>query len=157
MPLLFAITLFVSAFLLFLVQPMIAQMILPLLGGTPAVWNTCMVFFQAVLLAGYGYTHFATTHLPTKRQTLVQGCLLMLPFVMLILPIGIGAWTPATEVNPIFSVLYILLIAVGLPFFVVATSAPSFAALVFQHRPSVVERPLLPVRSQQLGQYAGAD
>jgi hypothetical protein len=123
-PLLFAITLFVSAFLLFLVQPMIAQMILPLLGGTPAVWNTCVVFFQAVLLAGYGYTHFATTHLPTKRQTLLQGCLLMLPFVMLILPIGIGAWTPATEVNPIFSVLYILLIAVGLPFFVVATSAP---------------------------------
>ncbi len=52
MPLLFAATLFVSAFLLFLIQPMIAQMILPLLGGTPAVWNTCMVFFQAALLAG---------------------------------------------------------------------------------------------------------
>src|SRR5262249_27529603 len=57
LPFLFAITLFVSATLLFLVQPMIAKMILPLLGGTPAVWNTCMVFFQAALLAGYAYAH----------------------------------------------------------------------------------------------------
>ena len=59
----FAITLFVSAFLLFLVQPMIGKMILPKLGGTPQVWNTCMVFFQTVLLAGYFYTHAASTYL----------------------------------------------------------------------------------------------
>ncbi|HYV37416.1 MAG TPA: hypothetical protein VE988_17045, partial [Gemmataceae bacterium] len=124
MPLLFAVTLFVSAFLLFLVQPMIAQMILPRLGGTPAVWNTCMVFFQAALLAGYGYTHSATTYMPVKRQTLVQGGLLLVPLVLLMLPFSIGDWTPATEVNPIWSVLYILLISVGIPFFVVATSAP---------------------------------
>jgi hypothetical protein len=122
-PLLFAITLFVSAFLLFLVQPLIAQMILPLLGGTPAVWNTCMVFFQAALLAGYAYTHSASTYMPVKRQTLVQGGLLLLPLIF-VLPFTIGDWTPATEVNPIWSVLYILLLVVGLPFFVVATSAP---------------------------------
>jgi hypothetical protein len=122
-PLLFAATLFVSAFLLFLVQPLIAQMILPLLGGTPAVWNTCMVFFQAALLAGYAYTHSATTYMPVKRQTLVQGGLLLLPLIF-VLPFTIGDWTPATEVNPIWSVLYILLLVVGLPFFVVATSAP---------------------------------
>ncbi|HEV3448343.1 MAG TPA: hypothetical protein VG099_27150, partial [Gemmataceae bacterium] len=88
MPLLFAATLFVSAFLLFLIQPMIAQMILPRLGGTPAVWNTCMVFFQAALLAGYGYTHSATTFLPTRRQTIMQICLLALPFVFFLLPFG---------------------------------------------------------------------
>jgi hypothetical protein len=123
-PLLFAATLFVSAFLLFLVQPMIAQIILPLLGGTPAVWNTCMVFFQAALLAGYFYTHSATTYFPVKRQTLVQGVLLILPLALFMLPFSIGNWTPATEVNPIWSVLYILLLVVGLPFFVVATSAP---------------------------------
>jgi hypothetical protein len=123
-PLLFAATLFVSAFLLFLVQPMIAQMILPLLGGTPAVWNTCMVFFQAALLAGYAYTHSATTYMPVKRQTLVQGLLLILPFALFMLPFSIGEWTPTTEANPIWSVLYILLIVVGVPFFVVATSAP---------------------------------
>ena len=56
MPLFFAATLFVSALLLFWVQPMIAKMLLPLLGGTPTVWNTCMVFFQATLLAGYAYS-----------------------------------------------------------------------------------------------------
>src|SRR4051794_11136144 len=88
LPLLFAVTLFVSAFLLFLVQPMIGKMILPRLGGTPAVWNTCMVFFQAVLLAGYAYTHNVTTYLPTRRQLLLQGGVLVLPF--LFLPFAIG-------------------------------------------------------------------
>ena len=62
MPKLFGVTLFVSATLLFLVQPMVGKMILPLLGGTPAVWNTCMVFFQALLLAGYYYAHKTTTN-----------------------------------------------------------------------------------------------
>ena len=61
----YAITLFVSAFLLFLVQPIIGQKILPKLGGTPSVWNTCVVFFQVTLLIGYAYTHF-TTKLPVR-------------------------------------------------------------------------------------------
>src|SRR5215813_8030777 len=81
-------TLFVSAFLLFLVQPMIAKMILPKLGGTPAVWNTCMVFFQATLLAGYVYSHVTTTWLSLRLQTLVHACLLGLP--ALVLPISIA-------------------------------------------------------------------
>ena len=67
----YAITLFVSAFLLFLVQPIIGQKILPKLGGTPSVWNTCVVFFQVTLLIGYAYTHF-TSKLPVKRQILVH-------------------------------------------------------------------------------------
>ena len=124
MPLLFAATLFVSAFLLFLIQPMIAQMILPRLGGTPAVWNTCMVFFQAALLAGYGYTHSATTYAPVRRQTFFQFGLLALPLLFFMLPFGIGSWAPPTNSNPIVSVLTILLLTVGLPFLVVATSAP---------------------------------
>jgi hypothetical protein len=121
-PLLFAVTLFVSAFLLFLVQPLVGKMILPLLGGTPAVWNTCMVFFQAALLAGYAYTHSVSTYLPTRRQLILQSCLLVLPF--LFLPFAIGAWQPPTESNPAFAVLGILAVMVGIPFFVVATSAP---------------------------------
>src|SRR4030065_486533 len=60
MQLVFALTLFTSAPLLFVVQPLFAKMVLPLLGGTPAVWNTCMVFYQAALLAGYAYAHLAT-------------------------------------------------------------------------------------------------
>ena len=67
-PILFAVTLFVSALLLFLVQPMIAKMILPFLGGSPAVWNTCQVFFQAVLLVGYTYAHVSTGWLGVRNQ-----------------------------------------------------------------------------------------
>ena len=69
----FAFTLFVSAFLLFLVQPMIGKMILPRLGGTPQVWNTCMLFFQIVLLAGYSYTHSISTWLKPRQQMIVHG------------------------------------------------------------------------------------
>ena len=118
----FSLTLFTSAALLFLVQPMIGKMILPQLGGTPAVWNTCMVFFQGVLLVGYGYTHLLTTTQSTRRQVLIQGCLLFLPFV--VLPFSLGTWMPETVGNPIFSLLGKLTIMVGLPFFMVSTTAP---------------------------------
>ena len=118
----FALTLFTSATLLFLVQPMIGKMILPLLGGTPAVWNTCMVFFQAVLLAGYAYTHLVSTRLSRRSQLLLQSALLAGPFFFL--PFTLGSWTPPADSNPIFSVLWILTIVVGVPFFVVSTTAP---------------------------------
>jgi hypothetical protein len=118
----FSLSLFVSATILFLVQPMIGKMILPQLGGTPAVWNTCMVFFQGVLLVGYGYTHLLTTTQPTKRQVLIQSVLLFLPF--LVLPFSLGDWTPPTESNPIFQLLIKLSIMVGLPFLMVSTTAP---------------------------------
>ena len=80
---LFALALFVSATLLFFVQPLIAKMILPLLGGAPAVWLTCLVFFQAVLLAGYLYAHAATQRLGPRRQLLVHLVLLLLPVALL--------------------------------------------------------------------------
>src|ERR1044072_3487314 len=80
----FAITLFVSAFLLFLVQPMIGKMILPKLGGTPQVWNTCMLFFQTVLLAGYAYTHTLTPRLPVRKQIMVHLGMLILPLLFLL-------------------------------------------------------------------------
>jgi hypothetical protein len=120
---LFAITLFVSATLLFLVQPMIAKMILPSLGGTPAVWNTCMVFFQAVLLAGYAYAHASTAWLGTRRQVFLHAGLLLLP--LLVLPIGVArGWVPPGDANPIPWLLALLLVSVGLPFFLLSTSAP---------------------------------
>jgi hypothetical protein len=130
----FAATLFVSAFLLFLVQPMIGKMILPRLGGAPQVWNTCMVFFQAALLAGYAYTHTVSTKLPLRRQLIVHGCILFLPFLILllglagiispVLPFTVADWIPPPGANPIWSTLGILTVVVGIPFFVVATSAP---------------------------------
>ena len=116
-------TLFISATLLFMVQPMVGKMILPHLGGTPAVWNTCMVFFQGVLLVGYSYTHSLSSYQPRTRQIIIHGLLLLTPF--LVLPFTLGEnWSPPSDHNPIFAVLWLLLGMVGLPFFVVATSAP---------------------------------
>src|SRR5262245_60607484 len=103
-------------------------MILPKLGGTPQVWNTCMVFFQAVLLAGYGYTHFVSTRLTVRRQLLLHCVVLLIPIIFLVPPIGplnILDWAPTNlGGNPIPQTLGILALVVGVPFFVVATSAP---------------------------------
>src|SRR5438270_1911397 len=102
-----ALTLFLSSSLLFLVQPMIAKMVLPLLGGSPAVWNTCMVFFQAALLAGYLYAHGVTRRLPPRRQFAWHAVLLLLPLVPLLLlrfdavRIARDWMPPPTEANPV--------------------------------------------------------
>ena len=88
MPFLFAATLFVSAALLFLVQPMVGKTILLKLGGSPAVWNTCMVFYQALLLLGYYYAHKSSTHLSTRRQVAVHATLLLVA-------VGVMAKTPS--------------------------------------------------------------
>ena len=123
---LFAITLFVSAFILFLVQPIIGKMILPRLGGTPQVWNTCMVFFQMVLLLGYFYTHASSTRLKLRHQLILHCVLLFLPFLILLPqgPFNIEKFTPTLGANPLLSTLWFLFLVVGLPFFVVSTSAP---------------------------------
>src|SRR5258705_13096354 len=87
--LLYSITMFVGATLLFVVQPMVGKMILPLLGGTPAVWSTCMVFFQAALLGGYAYAHATTAWLGIRRQTILHLALLAVPLA--VLPLGVDA------------------------------------------------------------------
>ncbi len=130
---LYAVTLFISAFLLFLVQPIIGQKILPKLGGTPSVWNTCVVFFQLTLLVGYAYTHF-TSKLPVKRQIMIHCLLLLVPFLFLFMPMLLGwpdaqpfyvdNFMPPPGANPITYTLYFLAIIVGVPFFVVSTTAP---------------------------------
>jgi hypothetical protein len=120
--LLFTLTLFLSAALLFLVQPLVARLVLPLLGGTPAVWNTCMVFFQAVLLAGYAYAHAAPRWLGPRRQPFLHLLLLPLPFLVLPLALPANATPPAAV--PVFWLLGLLFVVAGLPFFVVSTSAP---------------------------------
>jgi hypothetical protein len=123
MLLVFGATIFLSASLLFLVQPMVAKMVLPLLGGTPAVWNTCMVFFQAFLLAGYAYAHATPARLGLRRQVWLHGALLGVPF--LVLPIAVsGGFLPPAGSNPIPWLLGLLTISVGLPFFAVSTTAP---------------------------------
>lgn len=127
MQVLFAVTLFASATLLFLIQPMFAKMVLPKLGGTPAVWNTCMVFYQATLLAGYVYAHLSIKYLGPRRQAIIHAPLMLLPW--LVLPIGVAAgWTPPSDVNPIPWLLMLLAVSVGLPFLFVSASAPMLQA-----------------------------
>jgi hypothetical protein len=120
---LFSFTLFISAFLLFWVQLMVAKMILPLLGGSPSVWNTCLFFFQATLLLGYGYSHLTTMWWSVRRQAAIHSSLLLV--VIAFLPITLAkGWVPPHDANPIPWLLALLLLSVGFPFFVVATSAP---------------------------------
>jgi hypothetical protein len=119
----FALTLFTSATLLMVVQPIIGKMITPLLGGTPAVWNTCMVFFQAVLLAGYAYAHSTTTWLGTRKQALMHLAILVIPFGFFPLAVNEELIQGHLD-NPIPPLLLLLVTSVGVPFFVVSTSAP---------------------------------
>ncbi|MEP6918682.1 MAG: spermidine synthase, partial [Acidobacteriota bacterium] len=118
---LFAATLFVSAFLMFLIEPMIARILLPSLGGAPAVWNTCLVFFQAMLLVGYGYAHGATQYLGIRRHIVLHSVLLLLPLI--VLPIAVRQSPPQGLDSPTFWLLATLLGSIGLPFFVLSTSA----------------------------------
>ena len=121
--LLHALTLFTGATLLFVMQPMVGKMILPLLGGTPAVWSTCMVFFQAALLGGYAYAHVLTSRLRPSRQVLVHVVALALPFA--VLPLAVNPrLLRGGEANPILDVLTLLSLSVGLPFLVVSATAP---------------------------------
>src|SRR5215216_5414625 len=125
MAFLFAAALFVSAFLLFWVQPMVGKMVLPLLGGTPAVWNTCMLFFQAALLAGYAYTLALTRWLSPRAQASVHAGLLVAAALALPVALGAGAAGGAPEGgSPAWWLLKTLLVTVGPPFFVLSASAP---------------------------------
>jgi hypothetical protein len=119
----FTVTLALSAALLFSVQPMFAKMVLPLLGGTPAVWNTSMVFFQAALLAGYAYAHYSTQLLDVRRQSILHLVVLVAAFV--VLPVAVATdWSPPMEATPAPWLLALLTVSIGLPFFALSATAP---------------------------------
>jgi predicted O-methyltransferase YrrM len=125
----FTLTLFQSALLLFWVQPMVGKILLPYLGGTPAVWNTCMVFFQGLLLGGYSYAHFLSSMSKSKQIKVHAGllCAGLIPLVLLqfqIEPLTRSILPTPTESNPIPWLLAVLLFSAGVPFFAVSTTAP---------------------------------
>ncbi|HEY2817041.1 MAG TPA: fused MFS/spermidine synthase [Casimicrobiaceae bacterium] len=121
--LLSATTIFASAFLLFLVQPIIAKEILPWFGGSAAVWTTCLVFFQSALLLGYAYADWSVRNLKPKRQ--VQLHIAALVVSLLLLPIVPGAfWKPAGDENPVWRILGLLAATMGLPYFLLSTTSP---------------------------------
>jgi spermidine synthase len=118
----FSTSAFLSALLLFLVQPMVGKMYLPLLGGSPNVWNTCVLFFQVSLLAGYYFAHVLTRKVPLSRQFVVVGALALASFI--VLPVSAGDRLPPGRENPMDWLLFELAITVGLPFFLLSTVSP---------------------------------
>ena len=151
---LFSITLFLSAALMFLVQPMFAKFILPLFGSTPAVWNASMLFFQTTLLAGYLYAHESTMRLGVRRQAALHVGVLMVP--LLVLPIGVPAdWLPPVESNPVPALLGLLAVAVGLPFFVVSTTAPLLQRWLAGTSHPAAADPYFLYRASNLGSVLG--
>lgn len=121
----YAFTLLISAALLFSVQPMFSKMVLPLLGGTPQVWNTAMLFFQATLLAGYAYAHGTSRFLNIRAQSILH--LVLLCLFLSVLPFAIPEGTiPPFEDDPTFWQLGLMAVIVGGPFFVLSGSAPMF-------------------------------
>ena len=124
---LFAITIFLSAFLLFQIQPIVAKMILPWFGGSSSVWSTCMVFFQAELLLGYAYVHWLHERFAVSRQALIHGSLLALS--LLTLPvIADPAWKGMAMTHPSWSVLLVLASVVGAPYLLLSTTGPLMQA-----------------------------
>ena len=120
---LFASTILLSAFLLFLVQPIIAKQILPWFGGTSAVWTTCLVFFQVVLLAGYTYSHLATRYLSPKQQARLHIALLVVS--LLFLPIiPSEALKPAAGADAALRIVLLLVATIGLPYFLLSSTGP---------------------------------
>ncbi len=120
---LYAAALFLSAALLFFVQPMVAKMILPFLGGSPAVWNTCLFFFQTFLLLGYLYAHFGSSWLGVRQHMILH--LVIAVAALYFLPVTIPSlWLESSDYTPVNLVLWVLLVSVGFPFFVLSASAP---------------------------------
>src|SRR2546429_7502742 len=119
---LYAVTIFLSACLLFQVQPLIAKMILPWFGGSAAVWTVCMLFFQVLLLGGYVYSHaYVRLRIPARRHIHIA----LLALAAATLPLAAGAaWKPAGGEDPTWRILGLLATSVGLPYFTLSTTGP---------------------------------
>jgi hypothetical protein len=130
--LVYAATIFTGAFLLFQVEPLLARYILPWFGGTSAVWITCMLFFQLLLVVGYTYSHLIATRLNPRMQAIVHiaivtACVLLMGALALIWqsPITPGAnWKPLSPDFPISRIFILLIVSIGMPFFILSTTGP---------------------------------
>src|SRR5215470_4233865 len=141
----YALTIFLSAFLLFQIQPLIGKAILPWFGGAPAVWTTCMLFFQLLLLGGYAYAHSVTRRLSPRAQRRLHVALIAaaiaamgLGIVLSRSPILPGpSFQPADPERPILRILCVLAASVGLPYFLLATTGPLLQAWFARSHPGV--------------------
>jgi len=119
---LFGSAIFVGSALVFLTEPMVGKMLLPLFGGTPAVWAVTLLFFQAFLLAGYAFAHVSMRLLAVRRQALVHLALLLVPLALL--PIAVPRGMHPSSAHPAIWLLGVLFLTAGLPFFVVSSASP---------------------------------
>ncbi|MDB5764773.1 MAG: integral rane protein-like protein [Herminiimonas sp.] len=125
--LLYGCTIFLSAFLLFQVQPIIGKMLLPWFGGSAAVWSTCLLFFQVLLLLGYLYAHWTSRFLVPKKQALLH--ILLLASSIAVLPITLNAaWKPTGGEDPTLLIIGLMAAAIGLPYFLLSTTGPLLQA-----------------------------
>jgi hypothetical protein len=147
---LFVATIFAGSFLLFLIQPMVARMALPRLGGAPAVWNSAMLVYQALLLAGYAYAH-AIGRLPQRQQVLIH--LTVLAVAALWLPLGLAAITPPADASPTLWVPWLLAISIGPLFFAISAQAPLMQRWFALSRPGNDPYPLY--AASNLGSFGG--
>jgi SAM-dependent methyltransferase len=132
----YAATIFLSSFLLFLVQPIIAKQILPWFGGSAGVWTTCLVFFQSVLLAGYAYADW-TTRLGPRRQAYLHVAILAVSLACLPI-IASTSWKPQGNEEPILRILLLLCVTIGLPYFLLSTTTPLLQAWYWRRFQSAV-------------------
>jgi len=132
----FGITIFLSAFLLFWVQLLLGKYILPWFGGAAAVWTTCMLFFQALLLGGYAYAHVVSSRLKPRAQAFLH-CTVVLSSLLLLgcltvawsSPITPGSnWKPIGVDHPVIQIMTLLSVSVGLPYFVLSSTGPLLQA-----------------------------
>lgn len=124
---LYAVTIFLSAFLLFQIQPLIAKIILPWFGGSAAVWSASLLFFQLVLLAGYTYAHLSIRYLKARGQMILHSALLLASCLILpILPNPV--WRPTQAGDPTLRILVVLGVTIGLPYFLLSSTSPLLQA-----------------------------
>ena len=132
----FALTIFTGAFLLFQVQPLIGKFILPWFGGGPGVWTTCLLFFQMVLLGGYAYAHFSSSRLKPRQQVILHFVLLALSLALL--PITPSeSWKTNLSGDPNWRILVLLMVTIGLPYFVLSSTGPLMQQWFSQTNPGV--------------------
>ncbi|HEY2826684.1 MAG TPA: hypothetical protein VGJ04_03710, partial [Pirellulales bacterium] len=134
--LMFALTILVSAFLLFQVQPLISKFILPWFGGSPAVWTTCMLFFQLTLFGGYAYAHLLTRFFAHRWQAVIHLSLLAVAVALALPSVAPSTgWKPLDPSNPTGRILLLLAATVGIPYFVLSTTGPLVQAWFAQTWP----------------------
>lgn len=151
---LFAVLIFSNATLLFVVQPMFTKLVLPLLGGTPAVWNTCLMFFQAALLVGYLYAHATSKRLTPRAQGMLHLALMLLALVFLPLGVPSGIEPPPGMAAPVVWLLVLLTITLGLPFVLLSAGAPMFQRWLAATSHPAAGNPYVLYVASNLGSFA---